>query len=85
MLGPVRWLAISLCVSIVLTVIVNAVLWAFPDIGRWIARRIEDSWQRHAADAQADDGRVRVIVPWKAMIIASVVLTVALNIALRVG
>ena len=85
MLGPVRWLAISLCVSIVLTVIVNAVLWAFPDIGRWIARRIEGSWQRHAADPRADDGRVRVIVPWKAMIIASVVLTVALNIALRVG
>jgi hypothetical protein len=83
-----QWLVVSIVVSIVLTVVVNLVLWLFPGAGR----RMSDSFGRLAQDAdrradvlddeQGGDPRVRVIVPWKAMLIGSIVLTVALNLLL---
>jgi hypothetical protein len=78
----VQWLVISLGLSFVLTVVVNVVLRAFPDAGRRAARSLEATiW--HATDPRQDDRRVRVVVPWKAMVVCSLVLTIVLNVVLR--
>ena len=75
-----QWLVVSIVLSIVLTVVVNLVLWLFPGAGR----RVADGFGRLAENAdRAPDGggsRVRVIVPWKAMLIGSIVLTIALKL-----
>ena len=73
---------ISLGMSIALTVLLNVVLRAFPDAGRWASRSLEASMWRPAADPRRNDRRFRMLVLWKAMIIASLILTVVLNIAL---
>lgn len=80
--GRVRWLLGSLLLSVILTVVMNVGLRAFPTAGRRLARRVlerpsplgdgDDDYVRH--------NRVRVIVPWRAMIIASVVLTIVINL-----
>jgi hypothetical protein len=76
------WLVVSIVLSILLTVVVNLVLRLFPGAGR----RMVDGFERLAEDAdRASDGggsRVRVIVPWKAMLIVSIALTIALNLLL---
>jgi hypothetical protein len=80
-----QWLVVSIVLSIVLTVVVNLVLWLFPGAGRRVADgfgRLAADVDRGAADRRAPergDSRVHVIVPWKAMLIGSIVLTVVLN------
>jgi hypothetical protein len=78
-----QWLVVSIVLSIVFTVVVNLVLWLFPGAGRRAADgigRLAENADRRAAD---DGGpHVRVFVPWKAMLIVSIVLTVALNLLL---
>ena len=83
MLASMRWLVISVGLSILLTVVVNAVLRAFPDAGRRLARGLDASAWRAAHEARQDDRRVRVVIPWKAMLIGSVILTIVLNVLLR--
>jgi hypothetical protein len=81
--GVVSWLATSIVLSVVLTVIVNLGLRAFPDAGRRAAERL-DEWALPADDDRPEDRRARVVVPWKAMLIGSLVLTLALNLLLRI-
>ena len=77
------WLATSLLLSIVLTVVLNVALRAWPRSGERL-----DDWMRDVAAPRRDDPRppgdrgVRVIVPWKAMLVGSLVLTVVLNLVL---
>ena len=85
MLGRCRSLMISLGLSIVLTVLLNVVLLVFPDAGRRVARNLEASMWRPAVDPRPNGRRVRMLVPWKAILIASLILTVVLNIALRLA
>ncbi len=68
------WLALSIVLSIVLTIVLNVALRAFPRTGERIAQGL----------AQPADERPRggVYVPWKAMIIGSLVLTIGLNLLL---
>jgi hypothetical protein len=80
-----RWLVISVGLSIVLTVVVNVVLRAFPDAGQRLARGLNASVSRAAHHARQDDRRVGVVIPWKAMVIGSVILTIVLNVLLRLG
>ena len=78
-----QWLVVSIVLSVVLTVAVNVVLWLFPGAGRRAADGIGRLTE--SADRRAPEGggpHVRVIVPWKAMLIASIVLTLALNLLL---
>lgn len=83
-----QWLWYSLVASVVLTVVVNLVIRAWPGGAERSARRLDD-WAsgqmvRTATRAPEDRGqRVRVIVPWKAMLLVSLVGTVLLNVALR--
>ena len=81
-----QWLLVSIVLSIVLTVVVNLVLWLFPGAGR----RVADGFGRLAenADRRTPEGggsHVRVIVPWKAMLIGSIVLTVVINLLLALS
>jgi hypothetical protein len=82
--GDVSWLAVSLVASVVLTIVVNVVLWLFPHG----ARRLHESLGRLANERPADrdedqPSRMRVIFPWRLMIIGSLVLTVVANVLLR--
>ena len=83
------WLTRSIMASIALTVLLNVAL-------RWWARRptrpgpprdpepsrppMSQRWRLSEPTWQSD--RVRVWVPWKAMLVASAVLTVVLNLVL---
>jgi len=69
----VEWLAVSVVLSIVLTVVLNVVLRLIPDASERAARRLEGF---------GGDGRTRVFVPWKAMIVVSLLATLVLNLLL---
>jgi glycerol uptake facilitator-like aquaporin len=79
----VRWLVVSLALSVVLTVILNVGLRAFPDVGRHIARRLAQLTSPSSSDdADGRDRRVQVYVPWRGMILASLILTLLVNLLL---
>lgn len=71
----------SIAVSVVLTVLLNLVLRAFPGAARGLARRLADLSSSPAGRGR-DGRRVRVFVPWRATILASLVLTLVLNVLL---
>jgi hypothetical protein len=76
------FLIASIVVSVVLTVLVNLALRA-PGARRRVADQVQQMVER--SERSEPDGRrsgsgVRVIFPWKAMLIASLVLTVLLNL-----
>jgi hypothetical protein len=76
-----NWLVVSIVLSVVLTVVLNLVLWLFPGAGRRAAdgfARLTENADRKPAER--GDSHVRVIVPWKAMLLGSIVLTVLLNV-----
>ena len=77
-------LAFSVIASVVLTVVLNVAVRAFPGTTRRLYQRAARSAERSYDERSASPNRanVRVIVPWKAMLIGSVVLTVAINIVL---
>jgi hypothetical protein len=77
-----QFLVVSIVLSIVLTVVLNLVLWLFPGVSRWTADRAERAMERTRADGPGAGSSVRVIFPWKAMLIGSLVLTVVLNLVL---
>jgi hypothetical protein len=81
----VEWLAVSLFLSVVLTVLLNVGLRMFPGLGQRFARWMAELVRPDLDDGRNNGRRVRVIVPWKAMIVASLVLTLALNVLLRIG
>jgi hypothetical protein len=75
------WLALSLIASIVLTIVLNVALGLFPGG----ADRLRDQLFRlgERPTDETDDSRrprVRVIVPWKAMLLVSLVLTIGVNL-----
>jgi hypothetical protein len=84
------WLAFSIIASIVLTVVLNVVLRLFPDSADRLRDRMYRSVERpgDAWDGERWGDRwdgtprsgVRVIFPWKAMLIGSLLLTVVLNL-----
>ena len=78
------WLAFSIVASVALTLVLNVALRVFPG-----ARlRLHDALRRavERADRPTDepDGRrVHVVFPWKVMLVGSLVLTLLLNLILR--
>lgn len=79
------WLVASLVLSVVLTVVLNVVLRAFPGAGESVGRKLHSLAERDGARPEHGGRRVRIWFPWKAMLLASVVLTVLLNLALWLG
>ena len=86
------FLVVSIVLSVVLTVVLNVLLRLFPGGGRRLgdsvqrfAERRSATWDPHPYDTELDRSprsRVRVIFPWKAMLVGSIVLTIVLNLAL---
>jgi hypothetical protein len=68
----VQWLAASIVLSIVLTVVLNVALRAFPRAGEQIGRTLTELEQKRPEGG--------VYVPWKAMIVVSVLLTIGVNL-----
>jgi hypothetical protein len=79
---PVNWLVLSIVASVVLTVVLNLAIRLFPGPAERGARRVDDWAERQVAAREPGDTRTQVIVPWKAMLIGSLVLTVGLNLLL---
>lgn len=82
-LTSVNWLVVSLIASVALTLLLNVALRAFPGAGRWIGRRMEDLGS--STDERDGERRMRVWFPWKSMLVASLLLTVVLNLLLWFG
>lgn len=91
----VQWLWFSLIASVVLTVVLNVAIRLWPGaaergaerVGDWASRQphSELGSDRGVSDSGVSDRGVRVIVPWKAMLIGSLLLTVVLNVLIRLG
>ena len=77
------WLTVSIVLSVVLTVFLNVALRVFPGASRHIARTVTRPWSPSPDGTRTGDKRVWV--PWKAMIVGSVVLTIVLNVALWIA
>lgn len=79
-----RWLVISIVGSVVLTVLLNVAIRLWPAAAERGAERLTDWTDRQRSGGDDTHGRVRVFFPWKAMLIGSIVLTILLNVGLRV-
>ena len=80
-----RWLVISVGLSVILTVLLNVGLRAFPGAGDRVARSITTFTSPSGNDARTKDRSVRVFIPWKAMILGSLILTVVVNVVLWIA
>jgi hypothetical protein len=69
--------------SVILTVVLNVGLRMFPQAGDRAARKIAEMAAPRDDDPTRRQDRVRVYAPWKAMLIGSLVLTILLNVVLR--
>lgn len=74
-----RWLVISVGLSVILTVLLNDGLRAFPAAGQRAARRLATLTSPIADGARTNDRRVRVFIPWTAMILGSLILTILVS------
>ena len=82
--GTVRWLLISIWLSVALTVLLNVGLRAFPNAGHRVARNLAKPVSPHVDDARNNERRIRVFAPWKAMVLGSSILTTVINLMLWV-
>jgi len=75
------FLLYSIIASIVLTIAVNALPLLFPRSSRRAEEKLRDALNNSIEHQQnGKSPRVRVFFPWKAMLLASVVLTVLVNL-----
>jgi hypothetical protein len=84
----VTWLGISILLSIVLTVVLNVGLRLFPGAGRRVARgltNLSNLSSPNVSETRRSDHRVRLWTPWKAMILASLILTIVVNLVLWIA
>lgn len=81
-LGTLRWLLVSIGLSVALTVLLNVGLRAFPGAGHRVARQLGKLTSPNVDDSRGSDRRLRVFVPWKAMILGSLILTIVVNLML---
>ena len=71
----------SLIVSVVLTAGLNIVPRLFPGAARAARHRLEDRIAPPPPDERPEDrGRVRIVFPWRTMLVVSVVATLLLNL-----
>lgn len=76
-----NFLVLSLVASIVLTVLLNLLPMLFPKSSEKVERRVHEKISESIArQEEGKQPRVRVFFPWKAMLIASLVLTVVVNV-----
>ena len=76
------WLVVSIVLSVALTLALNLAIRLFPGAGQRMGEGLDRLAERRRDDDGDDDRRVRVWVPWKLMIVVSLVGTVLLNLFL---
>ena len=74
------WLVTSLVASLALTVVLNVGLRLFPGLGRRAEERFLAQMESQLPEGRKPKRRVQVFFPWKTMIVASVLATIALNL-----
>ena len=77
-----QWLVISVGLSVILTVLLNVGLRAFPEAAHRLARSLTSFTSPSADDARTNGRRGRVFIPWKAMVLGSLILTIVVNVVL---
>lgn len=79
------WIVAPIALSVVLTVLLNVGLRVFsgPANRRAASTVTDPGWP--AAETRSTNRRVRVWMPWKGMIVGSVVLTILVNLALWIA
>ncbi|HSM65275.1 MAG TPA: hypothetical protein VK860_03110 [Ilumatobacteraceae bacterium] len=79
-----NWLVVSIVASVVLTIVLNIVLRALAGSGNRGTGGIENRSTPIDAERAADrrEHRFTVVFPWKAALLASLVLTILFNLAL---
>jgi hypothetical protein len=84
----VNWLVISVVASVALTILLNVALRVVGGSGGGRTSRRSESWRAADEQLQPNGGRThrtKVFFPWKTALIASLVLTILLNVAIRVS
>lgn len=72
-----------LLTSLILTVVLNVGLRVFPGLSQRLTRWVQSLAEDDSPDPDPNHGGrsgVRVIVPWRAMLVGSIALTVLLNL-----
>lgn len=76
-----NFLVYSVIASVVLTVLLNLLPMLFPKSSEKVERKVHEKISESIArQEEGKQPRVRVFFPWKAMLIASLVLTVVVNL-----
>ncbi len=71
----------SIIASVVLTILVNLLPQLFPNSARRAEEKLRDALSQSIEKQQGKEPtRVRVFFPWKAMLVASLVLTLLVNL-----
>jgi hypothetical protein len=81
----VRWLVISVGLSVILTVLLNVALRASSGSGTRVGRSYTTFTSPSADDARTIDRSVRLFIPWKGIILGSLILTVVVNVVLWIA
>jgi len=75
------FLITSIIASVVLTIVINVLPVLFPKSSEKMERKVRDKISESVVrQEEGSQPRVRVFFPWKVMLIASLVLTVAVNV-----
>jgi hypothetical protein len=77
-----RYLVLSVVASIVLTVLLNVALRVIPGAGQRVDEALRRAAERVEPPDVAKRARVRVVFPWRLMLIGSLMFTVLLNLLL---
>lgn len=75
-------LIVSIVASVVLTVLVNLALRTLPGARRRLDHQVRRTVERSEFSGGRPGSRVRVVFPWKLMLIGSLVLTAVVNLVL---
>ncbi|MFK7767270.1 MAG: DUF2905 family protein [Mariniblastus sp.] len=71
----------SIVASIVLTLLINFLPLVFPNTAAGVQRKLEQNAQRMIEQHEdQDQPRIKVFIPWKSMLIISIVLTLLVNL-----
>ena len=76
------WLLFSLVASVILTVALNLLPRLFPGMGRKLGQTAERRFLDRMEDHTTGSPRLRIVFPWKLMLIVSIGGTILLNLML---
>ena len=79
------WLIASIALSVVLTLLLNVGLRVFPGAGGRVTSAVTEPEWPAPHETRTSGRRVRVWTPWKGMILASVILTIVVNLVLWIA